>query len=37
MPLLQQANELTLWESEDTLYQLRLRPLLPDEAACPGI
>ena len=31
MPLLQQANELTLWQSDDTLYQLELRPLLPDE------
>ena len=37
LPLLQQSNELTLWESEDTLYQLRLRPLLPDEEACPGL
>jgi len=37
MPLLQQANELTLWESDETLYQLRLRPLLPDEEPCPGV
>ena len=37
MPLLQQANELTLWQSEKELYQLELRPLLPDEEACPEI
>jgi hypothetical protein len=37
MPLLQQANELTMWQSEDALYQLNLRPLLPDEEACPGL
>jgi len=35
MPLFQQTNELTLWRSNDTLYQLVLRPLLPDEEACP--
>jgi hypothetical protein len=35
MPLFKQANELTLWQSEDTLYQFYLRPLLPDEEACP--
>ena len=35
MPLFEQANELTLWQSEDTLYQFYLRPLLPDEEACP--
>jgi hypothetical protein len=35
LPLLQQANELTMWQSEGTLYQLQLRPLLPDEEVCP--
>ncbi len=35
-PLLQQSNELTMWESEGTLYTLRLHPLLPDDEACPG-
>lgn len=35
-PMLQQANELTLWRSDDVTYQLYLRPLLPDEDACPG-
>ena len=35
MPLFEQANELTLWQSEDTLYQFYLRPLLPDEEPCP--
>ena len=36
-PMLQQANELTLWRSDDVTYQLYLRPLLPDEEACPGL
>lgn len=36
MPLLQQSNELTLWRSDEELYQLYLHPLLPDEEACPG-
>ena len=35
-PMLEQANELTLWRSDDVTYQLYLRPLLPDEEACPG-
>jgi hypothetical protein len=35
MPLFERSNELTLWQSEDTLYQFYLRPLLPDEEACP--
>jgi hypothetical protein len=35
MPLFQNANELTVWQSEDTLYQFYLHPLLPDEEACP--
>ena len=36
LPLLQQANELTMWESEGTLYTVRLHPLLPDDEVCPG-
>jgi len=36
-PMLEQASELTLWRSEDVLYQLLLHPLLPDEAVCPGL
>lgn len=36
-PMLEQANELTLWRSDDVTYQLYLRPLLPDEEACPGL
>ncbi len=35
-PMLGQANELTLWRSDEVLYQLYLHPLLPDEQACPG-
>jgi len=35
MPLFQQTNQLTLYSSEDKLYQVTLRPLLPDEEACP--
>ncbi len=35
-PLLEQANELTLWRSDDVTYQLYLHPLLPDDEACPG-
>jgi hypothetical protein len=34
-PLLDQANELTIWESDGNQYVLRLHPLLPDEDACP--
>ncbi len=36
-PMLERASELTLWRSEDVLYQLYLHPLLPDEAVCPGL
>lgn len=28
------ANQLTPWESEGTLYQIWVRPLLPDESGC---
>ena len=31
---LQGANQLTPWESDGALYQLVVRPLLPDEAPC---
>jgi hypothetical protein len=34
--LFEQANELTLFRSDDVLYQLYLHPLLPDDEACPG-
>jgi hypothetical protein len=30
-PLLDEATEITLWSSEDKLYHLYFRPLLPDE------
>ena len=36
-PMFEQANELTLWRSDDVTYQLYLRPLLPDDEACPGL
>jgi len=36
LPLFQQANELTLWRSEDVTYQLYAHPLLPDDEPCPG-
>jgi hypothetical protein len=36
-PLLQQANELSLWRSDDVIYQIYLHPLLPDDEACPGL
>ena len=32
-PLLQQATQITVWESGSAQYNLWLRPLLPDEAA----
>ena len=32
-PLLEQATQITLWESGKAQYNLWLRPLLPDEAA----
>ena len=34
--VLTQANALTPWDSEGTLYNLYPRPLLPDETACAG-
>ena len=37
MPLFERANQQTLWRSEDTFYQFVLRPLLPDEEACPTV
>jgi hypothetical protein len=37
LPLFQQSNELTIWRSDDKLYQFHLRPLLPGEAVCPGL
>jgi hypothetical protein len=36
MPLFQAANELTLFEADDELFQFYLHPLLPDDEACPG-
>jgi hypothetical protein len=35
-PLLQAANQATLWRSAGATYQLILRPLLPDESGCPA-
>ena len=35
-PSLVEANELTLWRSDDLVYQLYLHPLLPDDEPCPG-
>lgn len=35
-PMLEQANQLTLWRSNDVPYQLYLHPMLPDEEGCPG-
>jgi hypothetical protein len=32
-PLLNQATEITVWESGSAKYNLWMRPLLPDEAA----
>ncbi|MEO6349446.1 MAG: hypothetical protein ABIP53_02245 [Candidatus Limnocylindrales bacterium] len=37
LPLFEQSNQLTIWRSDAELYQLYLRPLLPDDEACPGI
>ena len=34
MPLLQSANQLTLWHSGDLDYTLYARPMLPDETGC---
>jgi hypothetical protein len=36
LPLFEQSNQLTIWRSDDELYQFHLRPLLPDEEPCPG-
>ncbi|HYI22018.1 MAG TPA: hypothetical protein VEX62_05200 [Candidatus Limnocylindrales bacterium] len=35
-PMLEQANELTLWRSDDVTYQIYAHPLLPDDEPCPG-
>jgi len=35
-PMLQPANELTLWLSDDVTYQVYAHPLLPDDEPCPG-
>ncbi len=35
LPLVMSANQLTRWESDGELYELLLRPLLPDESGCP--
>jgi hypothetical protein len=35
LPAAQEANQLTLWQSGDQLYQLILHPLLPDDEDCP--
>ena len=35
-PPLAEANELTMWRSNDLAYQLYLHPLLPDEEPCPS-
>ncbi|MEO7118211.1 MAG: hypothetical protein ABIZ34_04485 [Candidatus Limnocylindrales bacterium] len=34
LPRLQGSNQETRWSSDDQLYRLILRPLLPDEAGC---
>lgn len=34
--LLGDANELTLWQSEDALYQVLFHPMLPDDEGCPA-
>ena len=36
LPMLEQANELTLWRSEDVTYRIYAHPLLPDDEPCPG-
>jgi hypothetical protein len=35
-PALEQANELTLWQSDGQTYSVKPHPLLPDEEACPA-
>jgi hypothetical protein len=35
-PVIEQANELTLWRSEGETYSVALHPLLPDEEGCPA-
>jgi len=34
LPLLQGANQLSVFESEGALYSLTPRPLYPDESGC---
>lgn len=34
LPALRSADQLTIWRSGGSEYQLRLRPLLPDESGC---
>ncbi len=34
--MLEEANELTLWRSDDVTYQIYAHPLLPDDEPCPG-
>jgi hypothetical protein len=36
MPLFKQATQLARWTSGTTAYQLKLRPMLPDESGCPA-
>jgi hypothetical protein len=35
-PMVEQANQLTMWNSGDEQYQLTFHPMLPDEQDCPG-
>jgi len=35
-PMLESANELVRWRSDEVDYQLYLHPLLPDDEDCPG-
>jgi len=37
LPVLRDANEATLWHSEDHLYQLIFHPMLPDDEGCPDL
>lgn len=37
LPVLRSANQLTIWRSGGSEYQLRLRPLLPDESGCRSV
>lgn len=36
LPQAEQANQLTPWVSDEEVYSLLFRPLLPDEAGCPA-